>query len=582
MSGEVKRKSLRQSLGLLHTWAGLPLGWLMFLIFVSGALSYYRQEITLWMQPELHVTRAGERSLERTVEVLREKAPRAASWAITLPNARAPYYTVAWPAPPAPQAEAVQGHVMPIRSIVDPSTGTVLQPRETAGGGFLYRLHFRLYGMDNMTGRAVVGAVTLIMLLALVSGLFVHHNIFKDFFMFRPGRGKISWRDAHNAGAVIAFPFHIMITFSGLVLLSTTLMGPVISANYDNPRDFMMESRGAPAQPTQNSQNTNRQQGGEGAGGRPQERGEGRGGSERRQPETVRLTELDSLLAQGNAQWKQGVGNITISNPDTARAIVELREIRSESLVHNSVRTLRFSGVTGEALPLAVKPDVSVVKSIWAGLNSLHRGFFASPLARFLLFISGCLGAGMIASGLIIWSVNRKKHEDAFGRFPLGQQLVDILNIAAIPGLFTAIAAYLWISRVIPASLPGRSDGEIGAFFAVWSLCLVHATLRGSKKKAWAEQFAAAGTMTMLLPVVNALTGGAHLGASISGGLWAVAGFDLVALFFGGMFIFGALKIARHAHGGARQIELGHAAESAGGLMQPEHVVNKMDARSVK
>ena len=47
------QKSIRQSIAWLHSWTGLLFGWLLFAIFLMGALSYYRHEISLWMQPPL-------------------------------------------------------------------------------------------------------------------------------------------------------------------------------------------------------------------------------------------------------------------------------------------------------------------------------------------------------------------------------------------------------------------------------------------------------------------------------------------------------------------------------------------------
>ena len=46
-------KSFRQSMGWLHRWAGLLLGWLLFAIFLTGTLTVFDKEITWWMQPEL-------------------------------------------------------------------------------------------------------------------------------------------------------------------------------------------------------------------------------------------------------------------------------------------------------------------------------------------------------------------------------------------------------------------------------------------------------------------------------------------------------------------------------------------------
>ena len=47
------RKMLRQSMAWIHTWLGLLAGWILFAMFLTGTASYFRPEITRWMQPEL-------------------------------------------------------------------------------------------------------------------------------------------------------------------------------------------------------------------------------------------------------------------------------------------------------------------------------------------------------------------------------------------------------------------------------------------------------------------------------------------------------------------------------------------------
>jgi len=48
------KAGLRQSMAWLHTWSGLLLGWLLLAMFVTGTSAYFREEISLWMAPELH------------------------------------------------------------------------------------------------------------------------------------------------------------------------------------------------------------------------------------------------------------------------------------------------------------------------------------------------------------------------------------------------------------------------------------------------------------------------------------------------------------------------------------------------
>lgn len=69
------------------------------------------------------------------------------------------------------------------------------------------------------------------MLVAIVSGVITHKKIFTDFFTLRCGKGQRSWLDAHDVTAVLALPFHLMITYTGLLsLASLYALAPVVAA----------------------------------------------------------------------------------------------------------------------------------------------------------------------------------------------------------------------------------------------------------------------------------------------------------------------------------------------------------------
>ena len=79
--------------------------------------------------------------------------------------------------------------------------------------------------MPPLWGRWIVGTCALVMLVALVSGIVTHRRIFADFFTFRrPRRSQRGWLDAHNVFGVLALPFHLMITYTGLVTLAPMYM----------------------------------------------------------------------------------------------------------------------------------------------------------------------------------------------------------------------------------------------------------------------------------------------------------------------------------------------------------------------
>ncbi len=99
--------------------------------------------------------------------------------------------------------------------------------------------------MPPIWGRWVVGFCAMFMFVAIVSGVITHKKIFKDFFTFRPKKGQRSWLDAHNAVGVLALPYHVMITYTGLVTLMFMYMPWGVQANYgDNREAFFDEALG--------------------------------------------------------------------------------------------------------------------------------------------------------------------------------------------------------------------------------------------------------------------------------------------------------------------------------------------------
>ena len=95
-----------------------------------------------------------------------------------------------------------------------------------------------------------------------------------------------------------------------------------------------------------------------------------------------------------------------------------------------------------------------------------------------------------------------------------------------------AMAAFFWINRLLPVATTQRAQTEIDLFFAVWGGCALLGLARPPRGM-WRAQVLAAGTLLALVPLLNAATGGAHWGVSLSARLWAVAGLDAVCLLLG-------------------------------------------------
>ncbi|WP_288856184.1 PepSY-associated TM helix domain-containing protein, partial [uncultured Pseudomonas sp.] len=182
------KEGFRQAMAWLHTWAGLIFGWLLFAIFLTGTLAYFKDEITHWMQPEVQAHPLDDgRSLAVAQNYLQQQAPTAARWFITLPNRRDPGLSVMWQDKLEPGKRGTF-----IQKVLDPVTGQPVQARDSKGGEFFYRFHFQLQ-MPYPWGRWLSTIAAMVMLVALITGIITHKKIFKDFFTFRPRKGQRSW-----------------------------------------------------------------------------------------------------------------------------------------------------------------------------------------------------------------------------------------------------------------------------------------------------------------------------------------------------------------------------------------------------
>lgn len=541
----MKALGFRQANSWLHTWSGLLLGWLLFAVFLTGTLSYFRQEITYWMQPELHASQANAHTAERAMEAMRRMAPDAASWQITLPDERSPTVQARW----YDQGERVAKGGGKTATL-DASTMEPLSGRPTAGGGFLYRFHFELYGMDRTTGRWIVGIATMFMLVAIISGVIIHKKIFIDFFTFRRRKGQRSWMDAHNALAVLSLPFHFMITYSGLLLLMFLLMPWGMDAAYKGDMRAFFADRGRAAAPAA------------GPGGQKQQA--------LAAPQA--MAPVGPMLEAAASQWPQGIASISVQQPGREGSTIELRQKGAETLLnHAASERMVFDAGSGQ-LKEHIRSDVpGAGTSTYNVFSALHRLRFADVWLRWLFFVAGVMGTAMVGTGMILWVVKRLSQKRK-GQYHAGHRLVERLNVAAIAGLFVALGAYFWLNRLLPASLPGRAGWEINGFFIVWALTLAHAWLR-EHKQAWKEQLYAIVALFAGLPIVNFSYPDTHLVAAIVNGRWTLVSMDLVLLATAALAAWAAWYL-RPPAGPARKAapakKSSHAAPADAGLLRPE------------
>lgn len=506
----VKARGLRQTMSDLHIWVGLLAGWLLYAMFLTGTASYFRNEISQWMRPELPAQREVPDAADvaqRVVGTLSTLAAGSPQWSIQLPDRRYNVANAFWNVPRVPGRRGFES------AIFDPATGAKTAGRETRGGDFFYAFHYQFHYMPVLWGRWLAGLCAMFMLVAIVSGVITHKKIFVDFFTFRWGKGQRSWLDAHNALSVFGLPFHLMITYSGLVTLMLLYMPWGSDAAFRTPAERQALLAEMSAFPP---------------AGRP--RGE-----------KADLASVADMVRQGQARWgRDEVGRVTINNPGDAAARVTV--VRDDSgRVSVNPEYMMFDGTTGGLLQ--VKDRVGGAAAETRGVvYALHLGRFADTVVRWLYFLVSFAGTAMVATGLVLWTAKRRAKLPDPDRPYFGLRLVERLNIAAVAGLPLAMAAFLWANRLLPSGMTGRADWEIHLFFIVWALTLTYAVLR-PRRRAWVELLWANCAALATLPLTNVVMGRGLPGSLLSGD-WVFAGFDLSLL---ALALFAAILARRTA-----------------------------------
>lgn len=489
------RSGFRQSMNWLHTWTGLSLGWILYFVFLTGTLGYFDSEIDAWMKPELPVETASAEDAARAGQAyLTDKAPKAKRWFMALPvNRNTPHLRLFWEE--YPEGEQARGKTG--SAFIDVGTGEELSGRATGGGQALYRMHYALHYLPRTTAYYIVGVCTLFMLLAIITGIVVHKKIFKDFFTFRRNKGPRSWLDIHNLLSVMALPFHIMITYSGLVFFLFTYMPLVVAGSYgfgdDNRQRFFDELYGA-------------------------------GATAELSGERQSVQDLSALVTDARSRLGNEVAYVNVYSPTDSSG-----EVHLSAASHSPLRDgpeLIYSSASGEFIRREGAGD-QVPKAIYDTLLGLHEGLFAGTGLRWLYFISGLLGTAMIGSGLILWSVKRGPSQLKNPSF--GFRLVESLNVGTVVGVPIAIGAYFLANRLLPVGMEGRAAWEIHVMFITLAAAMLYPLARPIRR-CWFELLTLAAVVFAALPIVNALTTERGFLTSALAADWVFIGVDGLCL----------------------------------------------------
>ncbi|AFJ03675.1 iron-regulated membrane protein [Methylophaga frappieri] len=542
-------KNFGQAMTWVHTWFGLVIGFVLVVVFFFGSLSVFDREIDRWAIPESRFAPQPMPSFDDMLEPAYLKLlphpdslaetkrrvigdiPDPASLPLTSMGAytthRDPVLQIftTYDIPNKP-VDANDEHVhVHGWATLDPRNGKLFaDDQQKIGSRFFYPLHFNLTFTWMNLGYWIVGFAALIMLVGLITGVVIHHKVFREFFTFRPAR-KIqrSTLDLHNMTGVLGLPFHFFFAFTGLVIFAGIYF-PVTHSQLE-PLHELHE--------LQEEQET----------GLPHDPAE----------VYTPMASVDAMVEEAQRRWAEKgmageVGFLSVNHYNDENGYVSIYRAGTDR-VANVSDGIHFKASTGEVLH--ENPPSTVVGSIDSFLTGLHLQHFRHWLLRWLYVLGGLMGCVCIATGFIFFVEKRKQRHAKSGS--QGSRVVDALAVTTVTGMLIATMAILIANRLLPETLPadwlGRDRLERYAFWGAWVLAMLHAFVRsapvaeGKLNPAWREQSWAIAVMAVMAVLLNWITTGDHLLSTISAGYWPVAGVDLALLTSAAVAIFAAKKL---------------------------------------
>ncbi|RYF70309.1 MAG: PepSY domain-containing protein [Comamonadaceae bacterium] len=350
---------------VLHSWAGIVTGLLMFIVCFSGAVVVFKNEIDLWANPSLAKLPRSEHpaSLDAVLTQLQTRYPGATVETIALPDAVNPNYFAFVRERGAPANTRTK---VALRS----DTGTVVGPVDSQLGQTLRMLHVFLF----FGPRWIVGFLGAAMLVLIVTGIVIHRKILAELFTQRWGRSfRVVMSDLHKSAGIWGLFFHILIATTGAWMG----LAPLFEQGYKYVTTSAAPSASA-------------------AAAKPARKGGGDAA------ERVVMQSLDALY-------------------DTAQQAVPGLEARYVSLRRWGTDTSEagFTGNLRDHLASTARVDINAATGVpkkvhdprtagfWSLVNGLmeplHFGDFGGLALKWLYFFLGMTPAFLSISGTLIW-----------------------------------------------------------------------------------------------------------------------------------------------------------------------------------
>lgn len=236
LSPQIVKKSLSS-----HSWLGLMIGGLMYIVCLSGTIAIFYEEIERWEQPMAEESLAFNPALAEEVfnrYMASEETVLTEHMYLVFPNRSLPRLRV---------ASDLEGRFIN----QDGSFGEIAHDEVS---GLITGLHIYLHLPVNI-GIVIVSAMGAILCALIISGFLAHPSIVRDAFKLRIGSsGRLGQVDLHNRLGVWGAPFHLMIALTGAYVGLIMLVVALFAGTMEDETTESLTGKVFPADPALENQ----------------------------------------------------------------------------------------------------------------------------------------------------------------------------------------------------------------------------------------------------------------------------------------------------------------------------------------
>jgi len=378
-----------------HTWVGVFLSVLLFLVCLSGTIAVFHFEFERWKQP--HIT-----EMENVSPEVVEKAMDSF---LSRHTEESHHLFVVFPTSDIPRLVVENDHV----AYFADNEGNLIEKESVSFTQMLVDLHLYL-NLPHSWGMILVSALGAVICTLVITGIIAHKRITKDAFKLRRGgNGQQAQIDLHNRFGLWASPFHLVIGITGTYFgLAGIILIVIATLNYGGDRDAVVDQIFTPDPVLV-----------------PQEGKPAIGKA---------FAQMETLAPEKSPIF------LTVHEVGEPEQFIEIYAKAPNRMIY--AEGYRFD-TAGNYIGVAGYENGEWGKQLLWSMYRLHFGDFAGLVSKWLYFVLGVMLTMLCVSGMEIW-LSKKAHP------PLASRLWYATVWGSVSALaFTAIADMFFTGSLV-------------------------------------------------------------------------------------------------------------------------------------